>query len=154
MLGWVGFPSALPFTLHAFSEILVHNDMIISQWCESAVPAHPQKCGGQVTGGHLSTVNGHVQETSLRGSDVVNRKTDLLESFIKRVGRGQRQYSGWLLSLTNAPLVLRRTKWENMPQTTRFDDTCELWPQFPGLSWCCLLLLWCICFKDQHVVRL
>lgn len=86
-------------------------------------------------GGHLSTVNGHVQETSLRGSGVVNRKTVLLESFIKRVGRGQRQYSGWLLCLTNAPLVLRRTKWENIPQTTSFDDTCELQPQFPGLSW-------------------
>lgn len=86
-------------------------------------------------GGHLSTVNGHVQETSLRGSGVVNRKTVLLESFIKRVGRGQRQYSGWLLCLTNAPLVLRRTKWGNIPQTTSFDDTCELQPQFPGLSW-------------------
>lgn len=122
------FPSALPLTLHAtgcwkhFSEILVHNDMIISH---SDVNL-PKVWRSGDCGDHLSTVNGHVQETSLRGSDVVNRKTVLLESFIKRVGWGQRQYSGWLLCLTNAPLVLRRTKWENIPQTTSFDDTCEL----------------------------
>lgn len=97
-------------------------------------------------GGHLSTVNGHVQETSLRGSDVVNQKTVLLESFINRVGRGQRQYSGWLLCLTNAPLVLRRTKWENIPQTTSFDDSLwtvasvswtELTGTTPDVVFCC-----------------
>lgn len=125
------FPSALPLTLHATDSQDAENISLrfwfITTWLTSLCDINlPKVRRSGDCGGHLSTVNGHVQETSLRGSDVVNRKTVLLESFIKRVGWGQRQYSGWLLCLTNAPLVLRRTKWENIPQTTSFDDTCEL----------------------------